>query len=143
MHSLHAHRIVVIADGEPPAPHDPASHALVDAVRGAHVLVVAPASPVPGERWIVDLDAREAQARRRLQAWVAAVAGHATAVETEVGDPSPRLALADARRAFRPHAVVGTAPPSRPAPRRPRLRLAGAVVRGAAAAPRCSRAAPA
>ena len=92
MHPANAHRVVVIADGEPPAPHDPASHALADAVHGAHVLLVAPASAGPGERWIVDLDAREAQARRRLHAWAVVVAAHASAVETEVGDPSARLA---------------------------------------------------
>jgi len=141
MRAEHHHRVVVVADGEPPAPHDPVARELVAAVSGALVLVVAPASAVPGERWVVDLDAREAQARRRAGAWAATIATHASAVETEVGDASPRLAIADARRAFRPHAVVASAPPSRPAPRRPRLRLARAFVRAAAPPPRCSPAA--
>jgi hypothetical protein len=141
MHARHPHRVVVIAAGDPPAPHDPASHELVATVRGANVLLVAPASAVPGERWIVDLDAREAQARRRLDAWAAAIAVHASAVEAEVGDPSPRLALADARRAFRPHAVVASAPPARAARPRTWPRLARAADRAAAPPPRCSPAA--
>lgn len=132
MRAEHHHRVVVVADGEPPAPHDPAAQELVADVTGAHVLVVAPASAVPGERWIVDLDAREAQARRRVDAWAATIATHASAVETEVGDASPRLAIADARRAFRPHAVVASAPAGRagaaaPAPP-PRLRQRGGAV---------------
>jgi hypothetical protein len=131
----HPRRVVVVADGDPPAPHDPASQKLVAAVSGAHVLVAAPASAVPGERWVVDVEAREAQARGRADAWAATIATHASAVETEVGDPSPRLALADARRSFRPHAVVAGAPPVRAAPPRPWPRLARAAVMAVAPPP--------
>ena len=77
---------------------------LNDAVADAHVMVVAPAGPVAGERWIVDLTARRVRAEERLNDWATMLTRQVRELELEVGDENPRLALADARRAFRPDA---------------------------------------
>jgi hypothetical protein len=96
-------------------------HDLIEGVHGGHVRVVAPAQAVPGERWIIDLTAREARARRRLEAWRNMLERHARVLETEIGDPDARLALADAQRDFKPATLLGTMPPADPSPRRPQL----------------------
>ncbi len=88
---------------------------LLEAARGGHVRVVAPARAVRGERWIIDLTAREAQARRRLEGWRGALERHAGLVEAEIGDADARLALADAQREFEPQTVVATVPSAAPA----------------------------
>lgn len=49
-----------------------------------------------GERWIIDLDARQAQARAHLASWVEALADTAASIRGEVGAESPSLAVADA-----------------------------------------------
>lgn len=103
---MQSRRILIVAP--PHIPAEPASLA-VD-VAGADVLVVVPAGPVPGERWIADRTARDRQARRRIAEWTAALAPHARRVAGEVGDPSRRLAEADARAAFAPHAVIVRGP---------------------------------
>jgi hypothetical protein len=107
--------VIVVARDEP----DEQLSQLRELVAGANVLLVAPALPVPGERWIIDLDARAAQARSRLQQWTVALAGHAATIEGEVGDADPRLAVADARRALPAARVVDAAASrrERPAPR--------------------------
>lgn len=74
---------------------------LVD--RSVHL--VAPAGPLPGERWIIDLTAREAAAVERLASWTGALERHVSALTSEVGDPRAGLALADAMGA-RPGADV-------------------------------------
>lgn len=111
-------RVLVVIEGEPRDHHDQL-RGIVDAVEEADVLLVAPTLPVPGESWIVDLDAREAQARSRLGRWSSVLAEHARSVETEIGDPSPRLAIADSRDDF-PADTVITTPATAPARRQSR-----------------------
>ena len=98
-----------------------------DAVADGHVLVVAPAGPVAGERWIVDLSARRAQAEDRLRGWATMLARHASELELEVGDENPRLALSDARGAFPADAVIGVCAARRA--RGPLQRAAGSPAR--------------
>jgi hypothetical protein len=108
--------IILIASGEP-AEQSPEHLARIhDAATDARVVLVAPALPVPGERWIADRDARASQARGRVQRWSAVLAGPAVALAAEVGDADPRLAAADARREL-PAAQIIDAPA--PAPRKP------------------------
>lgn len=90
--------VILVARGEPADQPAEQLRRIRDAVTDSNVLLVAPALPVPGERWIVDLDARESQARSRLQRWIGALVDHAAAIETEIGDADPRAAVADARR---------------------------------------------
>ena len=119
--------VILVAHGEPADQSPEHLGRIRDAVTGAKVLLVAPARPVAGERWIIDLDARASQARSRLQLWIAALAGHASAISAQVGDADPRMAASDARREL-PTAQILDAPgaePTRPAgPGRP-MRLAG------------------
>jgi hypothetical protein len=61
---------------------------------------VSPALPLPGERWIIDLDARRARARADLQGWLDALADEAASVQGEIGDGTPSLAVADALGGF-------------------------------------------
>ena len=94
--------VILVARGEPADQSPEQLRRIRDAVTDATVLLVAPALPVPGERWIVDLDARESQARSRLERWFGALADHASAIEAEVGDADPRAAAGDARRELPP-----------------------------------------
>ena len=125
-------RILLVVEREFPGEEDPDARRIAQAVAGRELLVVAPAGPVAGERWTVDLVAREQQARRRLASWTHALARHARAVKGETGDPSARLAVADAHAAYGPAVVIGTgraavreAPPRRALMRLPRCVPAG------------------
>ena len=90
--------VILIVCGEP-ADQSPEHLARIhDTVTDAKVELVAPALAIPGERWIVDLDARASHARSRLQRWSAMLAHHAVAIASEVGDPDPCTAAGDARR---------------------------------------------
>jgi hypothetical protein len=108
-------RVLVIAAVDPAAAGPAALAEVAAAVAGREALVVAPAGPVAGERWVVDLTARAVDAHERAAAWAAALAPHAAGVRGEAGDASPRLAAEDARRAFGPDHVLLVVP--RPAPR--------------------------
>lgn len=112
-------RVVVVVDGDFPGAGHPEVGRVIDAVSGAHALVVAPAGPVAGERWVIDLSARDAQAWRRLDDWWSAVAPQVRTVDVEVGDASPTLAAADAQHAFRADTVIATrtAAPAEPSSR--------------------------
>ncbi len=112
-----SHRIIVLADRDPAMLDAHELRRLDDAVADGHVLVVAPAGPVAGERWIVDRSVRRAQAEERLRGWATMLARHASELELEVGDENPRLALSDARGAFPADAVIGLAPLAEPAAR--------------------------
>jgi hypothetical protein len=103
-------RIIVLADRDPAMLDAHERQRLEDAVADGHVLVVAPAGPVAGERWIVDLSARRAQAEDRLRGWATMLARHASELELEVGDANPRLALSDARGPSPADAVIRFAP---------------------------------
>jgi hypothetical protein len=84
---------VLVGGPYPGHRHDRADRILARA-RGADVLVVAPTLPVPGERWVIDLEARQAQARANLNGWIDALAGHAEQIRGELGDERPGLAVA-------------------------------------------------
>ena len=112
-----SHRIIVLADRDPAMLDAHELQRLDDTVADGHVLVVAPAGRVAGERWIVDLSARRAQAEDRLRGWATMLERHASELELEVGDENPRLALSDARGAFPADAVIGFAPLAEPAVR--------------------------
>ena len=101
--------VILVSRGEPADVSLEHLGRIREAVTDANVLLVAPALPVPGERWIIDLDARASQARSRLQQWITALADHASPVAAEVGDADPRMAARDARRA-RPTAQIIDAP---------------------------------
>ena len=101
--------VILVARGEPADQSPEHLGRIREAVTDAKVLLVAPALPVAGERWIIDLDARAAQARSRLQHWFAALADHVSAVDAEAGDADPRMAARDARRE-RPTAQLIDAP---------------------------------
>ena len=101
--------VILVASGEPADLSPGQLRRIRDAVTDAKVLLVAPALPIAGERWIVDLDARAEQARSRLQRWFGALTDHASAIEAEIGDPDPRAAVADARRLM-PVAQIVDAP---------------------------------
>jgi hypothetical protein len=105
--------VILVAEGEPADQPLERLRRIRDSVTDANVLLVAPVLPIPGERWIVDLDARASQARSRVQRWIVALADHASAVEAEVGDADPRMALSDARREF-PDAQIISAPAVEP-----------------------------
>jgi hypothetical protein len=109
MHAPSPTHVILVALGEPADRHPEQLRRIREAVTDANVLLVTPALPVPGERWIVDLDARESQARARLQRWIGALAGRPSAIEAQVGDADPRTAVADARREL-PAARVVDAP---------------------------------
>jgi hypothetical protein len=102
--------VILVARGEPADQSPEQLRRIRDAVTDANVLLVAPALPVPGERWIVDLDARESQARSRVECWFGALADHASLIEAaEIGDANPRAAVADAQRLL-PAAQIVDAP---------------------------------
>ena len=110
-----SHRVIVLADRDAAMLDAHELRRLNNAVADGRVLVVAPAGPVAGERWIVDRSARRAQAEDRLRGWATMLARHASELELEVGDENPRLALSDARGAFPADAVIGFAPLAEPA----------------------------
>ena len=118
-------RILIVADRDLPDVE------AIEAVKDAHVLIVAPAGPVAGERWIIDLTARERAAQERLETWRAVLAPHAVRVDGEVGHADVRAAVEDASAAFGPERVViGEATVPRPRfarPARPAARRARAV----------------
>jgi hypothetical protein len=58
--------------------------------------VVAPASPPPGADWIVDDDDAVRQAHVRAGTIAATLRSHGLDTDTDVGDPDPLLAAADA-----------------------------------------------
>ena len=60
--------VILVARGEPADQSPEHLGRIREAVTDASVLLVAPALPVLGERWIIDLDARASQARSRLSA---------------------------------------------------------------------------
>ena len=101
--------VILVARGEPADQSPEQLRRIRDAVTDANVLLVAPALPVPGERWIVDLDARESQASSRVERWFGALADHASLIEAEIGDADPRAAVADALRLL-PAAQIVDAP---------------------------------
>ena len=78
--------LIVLAEREYAGDHDPELRRIADAARGRHVRVVAPAGPIPGEHWLVDITAREQDARRRIKSWTLALAPFAATVDGEVGD---------------------------------------------------------
>lgn len=126
-------RVVVLADRDLAAVVAADLRRITEAAAESHVLIVVPAAAVAGERWIVDLAARRVKAEERLEAWSALLAPHARSVEREVGDERARCALADARRAFQPDAVI--APEPDPAPTAHRLSLVARLLDRSAAPP--------
>ena len=110
-------RIIVLADRDVTTLDTEQLERLNNAVADGHVLIVAPAGPVAAERWIVDLTARRQRAEDRLNDWATMLTRQARQLEIEVGDESARLALADARRAFRPEVVIALAPLAEPSAR--------------------------
>jgi hypothetical protein len=105
--------VILVARGEPTDQSPERLGQICDAVSDANVLLVAPTLPIPGERWIVDLDARASQARSRLQRWIVALADQASAIEAELGDADPRMAAIDAHREF-PAAQIIDVPAAEP-----------------------------
>lgn len=118
-------RLLVLVDGPFPGDQHYRAGLILARAQGADVLVVAPTLPVAGERWIIDLDAREAQARANLQSWTEALSGRAERVRGAIGDESPRLAVADALDGFAADEYLDAWVLERPspAPRRPLERL--------------------
>ncbi len=100
-------RVLVLVDREYPGANGDAGE-VISAVTEAEVLVVAITGPVPNEGWIIDRTARERQATRHLESWIDALTPHAVRIAGETGDENPRLAVADARHAFHPDAVIVT-----------------------------------
>ena len=109
MPALTPTEVILVTSGEPADLSPGQLRRIRDAVTDAKVLLVAPALPIAGERWIVDLDARAEQARSRLQRWFGALTDHASVIEAEIGDPDPRAAVGDARRLM-PAAQIVDAP---------------------------------
>ena len=103
-------RVVVLADREADALSVSDRRLLAAAAAASQVLIVAPAGPVSGERWVIDLAVRRARAQERLEAWAALLAPHARRVRSEVGDATPRCALADACGQFGPDRIVALEP---------------------------------
>lgn len=101
---------VILADRDVDALDAHDLRRLTDAASDGHVVLVAPAGPVEGERWIVDLTARRAHAQGRLEAWSAVLAPYARSIATETGDACPRRALANACDEHRPAAALALAP---------------------------------
>jgi hypothetical protein len=93
-------RLLVLVGGRFPGSQDDRAGLILARARGAEVLVVAPTLPIAGERWIIDLDAREAQAHANLQSWIDALADPAETVRGEIGDENSQLAVADALAGF-------------------------------------------
>jgi hypothetical protein len=113
-------RLIVLVDDQFPGRDDFRASWIAARAQGAEVLVVAPALPVPGERWIIDLDARQAQARAHLASWVEALAGTAASVRGEVGAERPSLAVADALAGFPADECLDAGASAEASPRRRR-----------------------
>jgi hypothetical protein len=113
-------RLIVLVDDQFPGRDEFRESWIAARAQGAEVLVIAPALPVPGERWIIDLDARQAQARAHLASWVEALADTAASVRGEVGAESPSLAVADALAAFAADEYLDARLPAAPSPPRRR-----------------------
>jgi hypothetical protein len=115
-------RLLVLVGGPFPGPQDDRAGLILARARRAEVLVVAPTLPIPGERWTIDLDARKAQARANLLSWTDALVDKAESVHGEIGDESPRLAVADALDGFAADEYLDARvpEPSSPRQRRPR-----------------------
>lgn len=111
-------QLLVLVDGPFPGLQHERAALIAARAQAADVLVVAPALPVPGERWIIDLEARRAQAGANLRSWSEALAGEAESVQGEIGDESPRLAVADALEGFAADEYLDTRLPGEPAPAR-------------------------
>ena len=118
-------RLVVLVGGPFPGHRHYRAGLILARAEGAHVLVVAPTLPVAGERWIIDLDAREAQARANVGSWIDALADRAESVRGEIGNESPRRAAADAVDGFAADEYLDALVPGGPSPgeRRPFERL--------------------
>jgi hypothetical protein len=93
-------RLLVLVDGPFPGHRDYRADWIGARAQGAEVLVVAPALPLPGERWIIDLDARRARARASLRSWIDALTDRTVSIRGEIADEDPRLAVADALDGF-------------------------------------------
>ena len=93
-------RLLVLVGGPYPGDQQDRAGLIQARARGADVLLVAPTLPVAGERWVIDLDAREAQASANLHSWIDGLADQAESIDGEIGDESPRLAVADALDGF-------------------------------------------
>jgi hypothetical protein len=118
----HRRRLLVLVDGLCPGGDDFRARWIAARAQAADVLLVAPALPVAGERWIIDLDARRARARANLASWVDALVDEAASVRGEIGDASPRLAVADALDGFGAGEYLDARRPAhRPPPPRPAL----------------------
>ena len=115
-------RLLVLVDGPYPGRDNFRARWIAARAQAADVLLVAPALPVPGERWIVDLDSRRARARASLASWLEALENEAPSVQGEIGDESPRLAVADALEGFAADEYLDArSRADRPPPPRPRL----------------------
>jgi hypothetical protein len=80
-------RLLALVDGPYPARDDFRARWIAARAQAAEVLVVAPALPIPGERWIIDLDARRARARANLTSWTDALGDEAASVQGESAHP--------------------------------------------------------
>ena len=109
-------RLLALVGGPFPGSQDDRAQLILARAHAAEVLVVAPTLPIPGERWIVDLDAREAQARANLQSWTEALANRADSVRGEIGDENPRRAVADALDGFAADECLDALGPAHPPP---------------------------
>lgn len=117
-------RVLVLVDQEYPGRGGDAS-GVISAATDADVLVVAITAPTKNEGWIIDRTARERQATRHLKSWIAALAPYAARIAGETGDENPRLATADAQRAFHANAVIMTGPTAAITARAAQTRAAG------------------
>jgi hypothetical protein len=80
----------------------------------AEVLVVCPALNSPIRHWASDEDHARAEAQKRLDGSLAALAGSGVAARGEVGDADPIQAMEDALRTFgADEIIVSTHPPGR------------------------------
>jgi hypothetical protein len=124
-------RLLVLIDGPFPDHQEHRAGWIAARARGADVLVVAPTLPLPGERWIIDLDARRARARASLRSWIDALADQAVSIRGEIADENPRLAVADALAGFDADEFLTTLVPrdASAAQRAPLERLGGPLER--------------
>lgn len=90
--------VIVLVERDCAGSHDPALRGIADVASRSRVHLVVPARPVAGERWLIDVAAREQDAHERLESWTTALAALAIRVDGQIGDANQRLAVADARR---------------------------------------------
>jgi hypothetical protein len=82
--------------------------------RRSEILVVTPAITSQVKHWVSDLDEAIAEADRRREASVAAIAGAGLEARGEVGDCDPNVAIEDALRTFpADEVIISTHPPDR------------------------------